>query len=57
MIVESTSPESAHKLLLETRDFMRASRIHSVSQAAIDNGDDREIWMGKGRVMLTSRNY
>jgi hypothetical protein len=31
MLVESKNPGSAQKLLMETRDFMRASRIHSVS--------------------------
>lgn len=30
MLVGSKNAESAQKLLMETRDFMRASRIHSV---------------------------
>jgi len=42
MVVESNSPESAQKLLMETRDFMRASRIHSVSRLAFISGEARK---------------
>jgi ATP synthase assembly factor FMC1 len=31
MVVNAQNPDLAQKLLTETRDFMRASRIHSVS--------------------------
>ena len=56
MVVESNSPESAQKLLMETRDFMRASRIHSVSQATTHYEDDQDIWIGEGRELM-GRNY
>ena len=52
MLVASKNPESAHKLLMETRDFMRASRIHSVcpslspsmSGVLYHGSDTRESW-------------
>lgn len=60
MIESSTSAASTERLIVETRDFMRASRIHAVSPAGLrasmsqanedfpeDIGTQSLIWSGR----------